>query len=386
MAESAAHAGAVLTIDLGAIRDNYHLLQSRALRATCGAVLKANAYGLGASRVAPVLAAAGCRHFFVAHLDEGVRLRPHVPASADIYVLHGPPANTEYEFVRHNLTPVLNSTVQVAGWRRAAHTLERPLPAVLQVDSGMSRLGLSKEEVNAAADDADFLRGIKLRYLMSHLACAEEREHPMNQCQLSSFRAIRERFPACPASFANSSGIFLGPDYQFDLMRPGAALYGIAPMSGADNPMKPVVRLQGKIIQLRRIETGDRVGYGVTYRAPSARRLATVSVGYADGWLRAFSNRGAVLVGGVRAPIVGNVSMDTCTIDISDADPSLLYPGATVDLISAEQPLDVVAPLSGTIAYEILTSLGDRYHREYVEAPHLNADVNQNTSVTELSI
>ena len=236
----------------------------------------------------------------------------------------------------------------------------------MQIDSGMSRLGLSPAELDAWTSDPDFLQGIELRYLMSHLACAEQSGHPMNTLQLAAFNAARKRLSSCPASLANSSGIFLGPDFHFDLVRPGAALYGIAPVAGTDNPMKPVIRLRAKIIQTRTIARGDRVGYGATYHAQEPRCIATIAVGYADGWMRGFSNRGCALVDGVPAPIVGTVSMDTCTIDVTDASPDCLFPGALVDLISAEQTVDTVAALAGTIGYEILTSLGKRYHREYV--------------------
>jgi alanine racemase len=366
MAVKEAHAGTVLTIDLGAIRDNYRLLRAKASGAACAAVLKADAYGLGAARVAPALAEEGCRHFFVAHLDEGIAVRPHLPPHAEIFVLHGPMPGTEPEFVHHRLVPVLNSAAQVAGWRQLAARLDRMLPAIVQIDTGMSRLGLSSGEVDAACSDPDYLRGIALRYLMSHLACAERRDHPMNVQQLAAFNQARRRLPSCPASFANSSGIFLGSDFHFDLVRPGAALYGIAPVAGMANPMKPVVRLQARIIQVRSIEDGAHVGYGATYRAAGPRRIATVAVGYADGWLRSFSNRGCMLAGGVRAPIVGIVSMDTCTLDVTEVDQRHLQPGACVDLISDEQPVDAVAAQAGTIAYEILTSLGHRYYRNHV--------------------
>lgn len=360
------HAGAVLTIDFDAIRQNYALLRIRSGRAVCAAVLKADAYGLGATRVAPILAEQGCRHFFVAHLDEAIALRPHLPEQAEIFVLHGPPVGTDAEFIHHRLIPVLNSLPQISAWRRAAYQLNRPLPAVVQIDSGMSRLGLTPAELDAWASDADFLQGMELRYLMSHLACAEQSGHPMNALQLSVFNAARKRLPSCAGSLANSSGIFLGQDFHFNLVRPGASLYGIAPVAGADNPMKPVVRLQAKIIQTRTIASGDHVGYGATYRAQEQRCIATIAVGYADGWLRGFSNRGCAFVEGVPAPIVGTVSMDTCTIDVTDASPDCVFPGALVDLISADQPIDTVAALAGTIGYEILTSLGKRYHRKYV--------------------
>lgn len=374
MSEREAQAGAVLTIDLGAIADNYRRLQRHAPKAVCGAAVKADAYGLGAEQVAAALANSGCRHFFVAHLEEGIRLRPRLPSDAEIYILHGQPHHigADMECVRHRLVPVLNSAVQIAGWRALARRLNIALPAIVQVDSGMSRLGLSACETTAVLDDPDGLRGLELRYLMSHLACADQQDHPMNEAQLAAFEAMRARFPACKASLANSSGIFLGPRYHFDLLRPGAALYGIAPVAGAANPMKPVVSLQARIIQTRSIEAGDAVGYGAAYQAGSARRLATLSVGYADGWLRSLGKRGAVMVGRVRAPIVGRISMDTCTIDVTDADPAHVRPGALVDLVSPAQTVDDVADAAGTIAYEILTSLGQRYHRRYLAAEPLH--------------
>ena len=386
MAERENHAGAVLTVDLDAVRDNYRLLRRHAGSATCGAAVKADAYGLGAIKVAKALASEGCRHFFVAHLDEGIALRPHLPASAEIFVLHGPMPHTELDFVEHRLVPVLNSAAQIAGWRQQARVLNRTLPAIVQIDTGMSRLGLSPAELDAGLNDADFLRGVELRYVMSHLACAERQDHPMNAAQLAAFNAARERLPRCPASFANSSGIFLGSTFHFDLARPGAALYGIAPVADSPNPMKPVVRLQAKIIQARTIGAGDGVGYGLSYRAPSPRRIATVAVGYADGWLRSFSNRGCALIDGVRVPMVGTVSMDTCALDVSDISPDRVHPGALVDLICAAQPVDAVAALAGTIGYEILTSLGNRYHRTYIGGQPPAKIERHATQATELSI
>jgi len=366
MVEREQHAGAVLTVDLTAIRDNYRLLRQRAGSAACGAAVKADAYGLGATPVAKALAAEGCRHFFVAHLDEGIDLRPHLPPSADIFVLHGPLPHTELDFIEHRLIPVLNSTAQIAGWRHTARVLNQRLPAIVQIDTGMSRLGLSPSELDAGLLDPEFLRGIELRFVMSHLGGAERQDDPMNARQLAAFNAARERLPRVGASFANSSGIFLGSPFHFDLVRPGGALYGIAPVAGAANPMKPVVRLQARIIQTRTIAAGDGVGYGFSYRASAPRRIATVAVGYADGWLRSLSNRGCALIDGVRVPMVGKVSMDTCALDVSDISPGRVQPGAFADLICAAQPVDAVAALAETIGYEILTSLGRRYHREYL--------------------
>jgi alanine racemase len=365
LSNQAKNSGAVLTVDLAAIRANYRLLRARAAPAICSAVLKSDAYGLGAPAVAKALYGEGCRHFFVAHLDEGIALRPLLAPDAEIFVLHGPLPDTEAEFVRHGLIPVLNSVPQVAGWRAQAALAGRPLAAMVQVDTGMSRMGLSPAEVELWLADEHFLDGIALRCLISHLACADEADHPMNARQLARFQALRARLPACPASLANSSGVFLSPDFHFDLVRPGAALYGIAPQAGAANPMAPVVRLQGKVIQTRTIEAGDHVGYSLRYTAAATCRVATVAVGYADGWLRSSSNRGVALVDGVRVPQIGTISMDSITFDVGAVPDERLAPGMLIDLISAEHPVDAVAALAQTIAYEVLTSLGSRYYRDY---------------------
>lgn len=360
--------GAILTVDLDAIRANYRLLRTRAGTAACSAVLKSDAYGLGAAQVAAALHQEGCRHFFVAHLDEGITLRPQLAPDADIFVLHGPPPKTEVEFIAHGLIPVLNSLQQVEGWRGHAKALQRALPAIIQVDSGMSRMGLAPLDVDAWLADPHFLDGIALRYLMSHLACADQPENPMNALQLERFRAIRARLPHCPASFANSSGIFLPSDYHFDLVRPGAALYGIAPNTSGSNPMQAVVRLQGKVLQTRTISRGDHVGYSLRYTASETRQVATVSVGYADGWLRSMSNLGVAIVDGIRVPQIGAISMDTITLDVSALPAERVAPGSLVDLICPEHPVDAVARLANTIGYEVLTNLGPRFYREYKDA------------------
>ncbi|MGI4847654.1 MAG: alanine racemase [Janthinobacterium lividum] len=359
--------GAILTVDLGAIRSNYRLLRQQAGSAECGAVMKADAYGLGAARIAPVLAQEGCRHFFVAHVEEGILLRTVLPHDAVIIVMHGLPAGSERDCLEHRLVPVLNSLAQIKSWATLAQVLSKKLPAVIQFDTGMARMGLSPDEVDILLSHRDNLAPFEVLFLMSHLACAEARDNPMNARQLARFEELRGWFPPLRASLANSSGIFLGPAYQFDLVRPGAALYGLAPIAGQANPMAPVVSLQGKILQTRSIEDGDTVGYGMTWRARGRREIATIAVGYADGWLRALGNRGVVLVDGVSAPIVGAVSMDTITVDVTGIAAERLLPGALLDLISSAQPADAVAALAGTIGYEILTSLGQRYHRHYLD-------------------
>ncbi|WP_227869539.1 alanine racemase [Undibacterium parvum] len=366
MQQDAGRAGALLTIDLGAIRSNYRLLQNKLDGALCGAAVKADAYGLGVLPVSQALVAEGCRHLFVAHLEEAIAVRPHVPETVAIYVMHGAPRGYEPEFIEHRCIPVLNSREQIAAWSSLAAARQSALPAIMQFDTGMSRMGLSGQEVQGLLADTDALRGIDVRYLMSHLACAEDQAHPMNQKQLAAFKALRAQFPGCGASLANSSGIFLGAEFHFDLARPGAALYGVAPVAGAANPMQAVVRLQGAIIQTRELAPGTGVGYSLTWQSAQPSRIATVAVGYADGWLRSLSNRGVAHIAGVEAPMVGNVSMDTITLDVSQVPLEHLQAGSLVDLISANNTVDQVAARAGTIGYEILTSLGARYQRRYV--------------------
>lgn len=365
---TAAHAGALLTIDLAAIVANWRLLRARVAPAACAAVVKADAYGLGAARVAPALAAAGCRHFFVAHLAEGMALRPLLPTHCEIFVLHGAPPRAEADCAALGLTPVLNSLEQIAAWSALARARGAPLAAVLQVDTGMARLGLSAPELARLAREPARLEGIALRALMSHLACAEDQGAPINTQQLARFRAARALLPACPASLSNSSGVFLGPDYHFDLARPGAALYGVAPVAGQPNPMQAVVRLQGKVIQVREIDAGTGVGYGLTWRAPQRARIATVAVGYADGYLRSLSARATARVAGTAVALVGRVSMDTITLDVTAVPPGALQPGDLVDLLDTGHGVDALAEAAGTIGYEILTSLGQRYARHYLDS------------------
>jgi len=364
----AGRAGAVLRIDLQAVRYNYRLLSKMLGTAKCGAAVKADAYGLGVVEISRVLFDEGCRHFFVAHLEEAIVLRPHLSLDAAIYVMHGSPVGYEAEFLEHRCIPVLNSAQQISAWRELAVSRQQQLPAIVQLDTGMSRMGLSSQEVNEWVAHPALTSGIDIQFLMSHLSCAEDQSHPMNRAQLHTFQALRSRLPACGASFANSSGIFLGTDFHFDLARPGAALYGVAPVAGQSNPLKAVAHLQGRIIQTRDIPADTGVGYGLTWRSQRPSRIATVAVGYADGWMRSLSNRGVAEIAGKTVPMVGNVSMDTITLDVSQIDAAYLQPGALVDLISATNTVDQVAAKANTIGYEILTSLGSRYQREYADS------------------
>ncbi|TGQ67699.1 MAG: alanine racemase [Mesorhizobium sp.] len=361
---SEAAAGAILTIDLGAIRQNYRRLKARLGGVRCAGVVKADGYGLGAREVAAALQDEGCDIFFVALLAEGLDLRKAVGAGPDIYVLNGLPPGSEPEAVAAGLCAVINSTGQLKAWRDAARSAGRELPAAIQVDSGMSRLGMAPAEVETVARDASAFAGIDVRLLMSHLACADEPHHPANEQQLIAFERLREMLPKAPASLANSSGIFLGPSYHYDLARPGAALYGINPTPDEPNPMLPVVRLQAKVAQTRRVEKGAGIGYGHSFRAEGPLRLATISFGYADGWLR--RSVSAAWFEGVRLPFLGRVSMDSIILDMSALPPGRLGEGDLVELLGPSQTVDDAAGHAGTIGYEILASLGRRFHRDYV--------------------
>jgi alanine racemase len=368
-----AHAGAVLSIDLDAVTANYRLLADRLDGARCAAVVKADAYGLGVERVAPVLAQAGCRVFFVAQIEEGVQLRQILNDAGDpdlvhaeIHVLGGLMAGTEEVFDASRLVPVLNSLDEIHNWKEYCRKLERPLPCDLHADTGMGRLGLPADEVDKLAEEPSRLDGLNILGVHSHLACADEPENPKNGRQLEAFLDVRLRLHQGQACFANSSGIFLGPEYHFDMARPGVALYGLGPVPGQPNPMAQVIRLQGKIAQVRDVDTPQTVGYGATHQVEEPGRIATVAVGYADGYLRSLSNKGTGYIGDAPVPVVGRVSMDLITLDVSSVPAHLCTPGAFVDLIGPNNPVERIADDAGTIGYEILTGLGRRYHRVYV--------------------
>jgi alanine racemase len=361
-------AGGILHIDLAAIAANYRLLQSRLTPGcVCGAVVKADAYGLGMARVAPTLHAAGCRDFFVALLDEAIVLRALLP-DAEIHVFAGATAATADEFLRHRLIPVLNHLGQIADFTALARRRGESLAADIHIDTGMNRLGLPEAELARLGDRPDLLDGLSLRTVVSHLACADEPGHPLNGDQRTRFAAARRRLPAFAsvrASLANSGGIFLGPDFHADLARPGAALYGLAPHVGAPNPMAQPIRLQGRILQVRDVDSPMTVGYGAAHRVTAKGRIATVGIGYADGYLQALTNRGHAYIDDIRVPVVGRVSMDLITLDVSQVPPARVAPNGLVELIGPHCSPDTLAKEAGTIGYEILTSLGSRYPRLY---------------------
>lgn len=342
-------------VDLGAVVANWRDLCARHPSGPVAGVVKADGYGLGAAPVAQALAAAGCRHFFVAQFSEGVALRAALGHGPMIAVLGGFPPGLDGGAA---LTPVLNTPRDVAAARDAGLR-----GAILHVDTGMERLGLSAAELSGLANA---LPALDLRYVMTHLACGDEPGHPLNARQAARFADAAARLPGLPRSFANSAGIFLGPDFASDLARPGCALYGINPTPGAPNPMRQVLRLTVPILQIRAVPEGVTVGYGATWTARRPTRIATIAAGYADGYLRSLSSRGIGILAGRPVPLVGRVSMDLITLDVTDAPEAAV--GDRVEMIGPQQTPDAVAHLAGTIGYEVLTALGSRYRRRYLPA------------------
>ncbi|HEX5007354.1 MAG TPA: alanine racemase [Hyphomonadaceae bacterium] len=346
-------AGPRVHIDVGAIVDNWRMFSRRAAPGKAAAVVKADSYGLGAARIAPALARAGCSRFYVAWAKEGVELRKAVGANAEIAVFHGPASETVGEFIAYNLEPVLNSLEQIDIWRGRTN-MQRAWS--LHVDTGMNRLGLSKADWTEAARLAP-----SPHYLLSHLACADE-DHAMNSGQLAAFDRAAALWPKAPRSFAASGGAYLGANFTLDEVRPGIGLYGGGP-APADGPgPKTVVTVTSPILQIRKVTAGETVGYGATWTADAPKTLATVGLGYADGFLRAASNRGHAVVGGARRPIVGRVSMDLIVVDVTGTTARV---GDDIEFLGPNMPLTEVADSMGTIDYELLSRIGPRVERTW---------------------
>jgi alanine racemase len=350
---------ATLKIDLDALAGNYRLLRERAVPAECAAVVKADAYGLGMVPVARRLLHEGCRRFFVATLGEVTELRALAP-EASIYVLEGAVLAAVDDLVALRAVPVLSSLEQIERWRGHGR-------ALLHVDTGMTRLGLSAADVRVLADRRELLDGIEIEYVVTHLACADEPEHPQNRAQIALFDELRRLLPSAQTSIGNSAGLLLDATYRGDLVRPGIALYGGNPFVDRPNPMAAVATFLAPILQIREIAEPVSVGYGATYVARPPARLAVVGAGYADGYPRCLGNRATAALQGLRVPVVGRVSMDLICVDISALPPDAVRVGDLVELIGPTVGLDEVAAAAGTISYEILTGLGRRLLRQYVE-------------------
>lgn len=350
-------AAAILDIDLSALAANIRLLQSRAPKAKVAGVVKANAYGIGMEQVAAIHRQLGTETFFVATLDEGIALRHAIGPGSEIAILGGLFHGAEGEYETHDLIPVLNSLADFPRWTNGR-------PCIVHIDTGMRRLGLDTGERKRLIDDPGLLRGLNVAIVMSHFACADEPGHPLTPEQFEIFKTVQTLFPAARKSLANSAGIFASPDYHFDLVRPGMAVYGLNPTAGP-NPMRPVVQLKTRILQIRDVLAGETVGYAASWRCPSPRRVATIALGYADGFLRSLSNKGTLFWNGQPCPILGRVSMDLVTLDVTDVKGPPPAAGDWIEVMGPHQDADTLAAAAGTIGYEILTNLGARYRRVY---------------------
>lgn len=363
-------AGAVLSIDLSAIQKNWRFLNSHAGSANCGAAVKGNAYGLGIEPVSKALWQAGCTNFFVARPKEGEELRTILPG-ATIYVLDGLFTDQAEFYAQNNLVPALISIDEAREWAAFGTHYGHNLPCAIHVDTGINRLGFSVKNFEAFLAETETTKGLNITLLMSHMACADEPAHPLNKKQRDTFNAVRAMLPGVPASLANSSGIFLGADYAYDLVRPGIALYGGNPTPHLPNPMTAVALLEGTIMQTRDVHKGETVGYSATWQATRETRVAVLGAGYKDGVPRSLSskrdnNPSQVFVGGRRCPIIGRVSMDMMAVDVTDL-PSPVKRGDRAEIMGSHILIDEAASWAGTISYELLTRLGSRYARLYSE-------------------
>ncbi|AAU03529.1 alanine racemase [Rickettsia typhi] len=396
-----------LEINLSAIKNNYRLLQDICTTALVGAAVKANGYGIGAMQIAKALIEENCQYFFVATSEEGINLRKALNNDITILVLNGVFTHDALELIQYNLTPVLNNLKQIEIWQKFSNLKEKILPCYLHFNTGLNRFGLNYDEIEQLINDRDLLKGLDLQYIISHLAASEEMDNPYNLAQLNRFKDYLEYFPNVKASLANSGGIFLGQDYHFDLARPGAALYGLnslievsynlsykekferntpalattvcinkcadvntrltykVPLKGSYRLQNPVT-LKAPIIHLQNLTLDSHIGYNMTFTTKRDSIIATLPLGYADGFSRNFSNQGEVFINSRSVPIVGRVSMDLINIDVTDLPPSEVFLGQEVEIIGNYCTPDKIASIIGTVGYEVLTSLGSRYKRKYI--------------------
>ncbi|MBO9418780.1 alanine racemase [Labrenzia sp. R4_2] len=369
-AYSSALYGGRLTVDLDAIAANWSLLRSRlAPGSECAATIKANAYGTGQAETATRLFEKGCRTFFVAVPTEAIALRQTLP-SATIYALDGLFPDTADLLLQHDVRPVLGSLDELKEWAALCRTSGKSFPAAVHVDTGIHRLGLSGDEFGTALADPELMGPFKPSLLMSHLACGSDPDHPMNKEQLDRFNALTSPFKGVPRSLANSAGVLMGPDYHFELVRPGISLYGGRAFDHGDNPMRPVAKVEARIMIVRNVPKGDAIGYGATQTAKRPLRNAVVAAGYADGLLRRASSSddrpgGFGMIGGHKAPVLGRISMDMITLDVTDIPEHLVQRGGLVEMLGPNVAAADIAAYAETIDYEYLTSLGRRFERIY---------------------
>lgn len=362
-------AGATLNIDLKVLQDNWRQLAMQSRPAMCAATIKGDAYGLGIEPAARALSATGCETFFVALPHEGAVLRTITPGSA-IFILNGLLTNSAAFYQEHDLIPVLSSLEEIEEWSGHCGSVRKRLPGAIHIDTGINRLGLSPTDVEKLAVSPQPLEAFDLRLVMSHLANGDEPGAEKNLLQLALFNRLRSMLPDAPASIANSPGCFLGEEFALDMVRPGVGLYGGNPFATRPNPMAPVVHLYAPILQVRDVAQGEAVGYGSNWKAGRRSRIAILGVGYRDGYPRALSypahdGPAHVMIGGHYAPVVGRVSMDMITVDVTDISSDFARRGINAEIMGDHVTVDDIARWADTIPYEILTHLGSRYARLY---------------------
>ena len=353
-------AGAILTVDLAALCDNHNRAQKHVPNSEVAAVVKGDGYGCGQVRVVQALYSKGVRTFFTAHVEEAIRAKIDAP-DASVYVLNGLLPQQARYYRENGIRPVLNTLSQITEWA----TDGEGAPAALHIDTGMSRLGLSPDETRQL-DLSGPIASIDLAFVMTHLACADDPHNSKNAEQFNLFQELRSPWSHVKASFSNSAGTFIGGDFAMDLCRTGVSLYGGNPFATQASPVKPVVRLDGRILQVREVNIPESVGYGATWQANAPRRVATIGVGYADGYFRCLGDQARGVIGDVSVPLIGRVSMDLLAVDVTEADPELAKEGGYIELLGPNITVDELARHANTIPYEILTGLGKRYARRYV--------------------
>ena len=358
---------AILEINLNALTKNYLKIKKNLNKNTeCAATVKANAYGLGDNKIVKTLIKTGCKTFFVAHLSESVQLRKY-SKKIKIYCYHGINKKNYKEFINFNISPVINSLDQLLEVNKLKKLRKFNLGIAIHFDTGMSRLGLDEYETNWLLSNKDCISSLKVDLVMSHLSCGDDIKSSMNVKQLKRFSIIRKNFSSSKASLANSAGIFISKEYHFDLVRPGIALFGGNPITNSEIKFQNVINLKAKIIQIRNIKKNDTVGYGASYKAKKNMCIGTIAIGYADGFVRKFSNNMEVYYKNKPLKVIGRISMDLMTIDLSSII-SLIKSDKTayVEIINNFNNINKLSKNIDTISYEILTSLGNRYKRKYI--------------------
>ena len=353
-----------VVIDLSALAQNFRQLSKRIAPAECGAVVKANAYGLGAVEVAQALAVESCKRFFVATADEAFELSAALP-DLDVYVMEGLSACEIKEVGQRSIWPVLNTLEQVELWASAID-YDSTRRCCLHLDSGMNRLGMGESELSVVCADERVLDKLNIDFVMTHLACSDEANHPQNDTQLAIFDRLRRQLPSHRSSIVCSAGVFLSKQFYGDLARPGIALFGGNLHSDSNVKMKEVVKLQGRVLQIRLVERDGAVGYGATTQVKKGARLATIAMGYADGYHRSLGGKASAMIGTHQVPLIGRVSMDYVVLDVSTLAESEITVGDWATLIGGGIDIDILATQAGTISYELLTGLGRRVTRRYL--------------------